>query len=114
LVFGITGDCPALSLVCNFINHNGYFSCWYCFIKGQHINHKRQYRYGSINLRTTEQYLKASKKAERTKTNVYGHLGKSILLSILDVPLPNGICWIIYMLLCWGMPKESYYPFIVN
>ncbi|CAF3066765.1 unnamed protein product [Rotaria sp. Silwood2] len=59
--------------------------------QGQHINKKRQYYYESINLRTAEQYLKASKIAERTKTNVYGHYGNSALENILDVPLPKGI-----------------------
>ena len=27
----LQGDCPALSLMGNFINHNGYYSCWLCF-----------------------------------------------------------------------------------
>lgn len=91
IIFGITGDCPALSSICNFINHNGYYCCWFCFIKGEHLNHKRQYRYSSLVLRTTEQYSKGSNKAERTNTNIYGHLGKSILDDVLDVPLPHAI-----------------------
>ena len=91
IIFGITGDCPALSSICNFVNHNGYFCCWFCFIEGEHIDRKRQYRYGPPVLRTIKKYSQASKKAERTNANIYGHLGQSILNQILDVPLPNAI-----------------------
>ena len=91
IVFGITGGCPALSLVTNFINHNGYYSCWLYFTKGEHINRKRQYRYGAIQLRTKSDYLKLSDKADRTQSNTYGHLGKSLLSNILDVELPHAI-----------------------
>ncbi|CAF1677132.1 unnamed protein product [Rotaria magnacalcarata] len=91
IIFGVTGDCPAISLICNFINHNGYYCCWFCFIKGEHIGHKRQYRYSSLILRTAEQYSKGSKKAERKKNNIYGHLGKTMLDDILDLPLPNAV-----------------------
>lgn len=91
IIFGITGDCPALSLIINFINHNGYFSCWLCFIEGEHMNKKRQYRYDTVHLRTTDQYFKLSKKAERTQSNIYGHLGESVLSNILDVEFPEAI-----------------------
>lgn len=91
MIFGITGDCPALSLVTNFINHNGYYSCWFCFIKGEHISKKRQYRYDTIQLRTTSDYSKLSNKAERVQSKIYGHLGKSVLSDILDVELPHAI-----------------------
>ncbi|CAF3168686.1 unnamed protein product, partial [Rotaria sp. Silwood2] len=85
------GDRPALSLITNFINHNGYFSCWFCFIQGKHVNKKRQYYYESTNLRTPSQYLRFSNEAEITQSNVYGHLGNSIVNDILDVNFPNAI-----------------------
>jgi hypothetical protein len=91
IVFGITGDCPALSLITNFINHNGYFCCWLCLIEGEHINNKRQYRYDTIKLRTKQEYSKLSAKAERTQSNIYGHLGESILSNVLDVKFPDAI-----------------------
>ncbi|CAF4561077.1 unnamed protein product [Rotaria socialis] len=91
IIFGITGDCPALSLIINFINHNGYFSCWLYFIEGVHMNKKRQYRYDTLHLRTTNQYFKLSKKAERTQSNIWGHLGESVLSNILDVKFPEAI-----------------------
>ncbi|CAF1326904.1 unnamed protein product, partial [Rotaria magnacalcarata] len=91
IIFGITGDCPALSLITNFINHNGYFSCWFCFIQGKHVNKKRQYYYESTNLRTPSQYLRFSNEAEITQSNIYGHLGNSIVNDILDVNFPNAI-----------------------
>lgn len=43
VVLAITGDCPAISLLLDFVNHNGYFSCWFCFIKSIYVNHKPQY-----------------------------------------------------------------------
>ncbi|CAF3738937.1 unnamed protein product [Rotaria socialis] len=91
IIFGITGDCPASSLIINFINHNGYFSCWLCFIEGEHMNKKRQYRYDTVRLRTTDQYFKLSKKAELTQSNIRGHLGESVLNNILDVEFPEAI-----------------------
>jgi hypothetical protein len=91
IIFGITGDCPALSLITNFINHNGYFSCWFCYIEGEHMNNKRQYRYDTINLRANRDFMKLSTRAERTQTNIYGHLGESVFGNILDVPFPEAI-----------------------
>ena len=90
-IYGITGDCPALKMICNFIGHNGYHCCYMCFIKGQHINRKRQYRYERMDIRTTRKYAKGCKEAERTQANVYGHLGESVLEEIVDVPFPNCI-----------------------
>ena len=91
IIFGITGDCPALSLINNFINHNGYFCCWFCFIQGEHINNKRQYRYEIFDSRTSRRFIELADKAERTQTNVLGHLGKSVLDDILDIPFPHAI-----------------------
>ncbi|CAF1237536.1 unnamed protein product [Didymodactylos carnosus] len=42
-------------------------------------------------LRGTTSYLEESRKAERNRTNEFGHLGISILEEILDVPLPQAI-----------------------
>lgn len=91
LILAITGDCPALSLMCRFVNHNGYFSCWLCSIRGEHICNKRQYPYEEPILRTVELFERLSVKAEQSKKNIYGHFGRSIIANLLDVPLPKGI-----------------------
>jgi hypothetical protein len=85
------GDCPAMKLICNFKGHGGYFCCYFCFIKGQHINGKRQYQYETLNLRSATDYARLSNEAERTKTDQYGHFGISVLERILDVDLPQCI-----------------------
>ena len=90
-LLGITGDCPALSLICNFVHHNGYHSCWLCFIRGIHMNHKQQYCHQQLVLRFPQRFSELSSEAERTKKNVYGHFGKSIIARLLDIPLPNAI-----------------------
>ncbi|CAF1431354.1 unnamed protein product [Rotaria sordida] len=58
IILGITDDCLALS---------------------EHMNNKRQYCYDTIHFRTTSQYLKFSKKAGRTQSNIDGYLGESVL-----------------------------------
>ncbi|CAF3422229.1 unnamed protein product [Rotaria sp. Silwood2] len=91
-VYGITGDCPALKKILNFIGHGGYDCCWFCYVHGEHKNGKRQYLYQrSIRLRNTQAYLHASNEAHRTQLRVNGHLGKSILQNLLDVQLPDSI-----------------------
>ncbi|CAF0963236.1 unnamed protein product [Rotaria magnacalcarata] len=55
------------------------------------MNKKRQYCYDTVHLRTTDQYFKLSKKAERTQSNIRGHLGESVLNNILDVEFPEAI-----------------------
>lgn len=91
IIFGVTGDCPALSLIINFINHNGYFSCWFCYTKGEHRNRRRQYCYNSIELRTKQDFRKLSAKAEHDQLTILGHRGKSVLEGLLDVQFPNAI-----------------------
>lgn len=91
-IYGITGDCPALKKILNFIGHNGYDCCWFCFIHGQHIHNKRQYCYQQpINLRSRQNYLKDSTEAHRTKSRVNGHLGRSVIHDLVDLPLPDSI-----------------------
>ncbi|CAF4840063.1 unnamed protein product [Rotaria socialis] len=90
--YGITGDCPALKKILNFIGHGGYDCCWLCYIYGQHTNGKLQYSYQrQLKLRDTLTYLHESIEADQTKTRVNGHLGKSILQDLLDVKLPDSI-----------------------
>jgi hypothetical protein len=91
-IYSVTGDCPALKKILNFIGHGGYFCCWYCYIEGEHIDGKRQYKYQQpINLRNTTDYLRESILANENQKNIYGHLGVSVLQSILDVALPDSI-----------------------
>lgn len=88
---GITGDCPAISLLCNFINHNGFFSCWYCFIRGETRQRKRQYDEMPLQLRSVVQFAKFAHEAQLTGECRYGHYGLSVIHELLDVPLPNSI-----------------------
>lgn len=78
-----------------FISHVGYYSCFFCYIKGVHVGGrggKRQYYYADrAKLRNVVTYELESDEAERTSSNVFGHLGRSILHDILDVPLPTSI-----------------------
>lgn len=91
MILAITGDCPALSLLLNFINHNGYYSCWFCFIKSKYLNHKQQYAHQQAVSRTNDDYEVLSRKAEKKKKHLYGHFGRSIIVELLDTPLPDGI-----------------------
>ncbi|CAF1545679.1 unnamed protein product [Didymodactylos carnosus] len=88
----ITGDYPALKLILNFIGHGGYFCCWYCYLRGVHVNNKRQYLHANpIILRGASAYKEGCLEAERTKNNVFGHLGTSILDEIMDTTFPEAI-----------------------
>lgn len=95
LFYGIVGDCPALKIILEFIGHTGYHSCFYCYIHGIHIGGrggKRQYYLDhNIQLREKKTYESESIRAAETSSNVYGHLGRSLLHDLLDVPLPNSI-----------------------
>lgn len=55
------------------------------------MNRKLQFHPEPIALRSVEQYSELSKQAERTKSNVYGHFGRSVIEDLLDVPLPDAI-----------------------
>jgi hypothetical protein len=91
-ILGVTGDCPALRLVLNHIGHGGYYCCWYCYVKGEHINGKRQYKFEkSMMLRRSDVFLHESQLAEQDKTNIFGRLGISVLNQIVDIPLPRCI-----------------------
>jgi hypothetical protein len=91
-VYGITGDCPALKKILNFIGHNGYHCCWFCYLRGEHLNGKRQYHYRrSVNPRSRQRYREESNKAQRTSARVNGHLGRSIIQDLVDIPLPDSI-----------------------
>ncbi|CAF3190019.1 unnamed protein product, partial [Rotaria socialis] len=95
LFYGIIGDCPALKVILEFIGHTGYHCCFYCYIHGIHVGGrggKRQYYFENrMQLRTKRTYELESIRAVETSSNVYGHLGRSLLHDLLDVPLPNSI-----------------------
>ncbi|CAF4335898.1 unnamed protein product, partial [Rotaria magnacalcarata] len=95
LFYGIIGDCPALKGILEFIGHTGYHCCFYCYIHGIHVGGrggKRQYYFENrMQLRTKRIYELESIRAVETSSNVYGHLGRSLLHDLLDVPLPNSI-----------------------
>lgn len=91
-IYGITGDCPALKLILKHVNHQGYWCCWICFVKGTHVGNKRQYYFEEdVALRASLDYQTHSIQAATEKRNVFGHLGISPLFGIIDTPLPYGI-----------------------
>ncbi|CAF2184400.1 unnamed protein product [Rotaria magnacalcarata] len=97
--FAVTGDCPAIRLILNFISHGGYWCCWLCYLKGVHVVNKRQYRCKlPIKYRHPEKYLQESVQATQENRDIFGHRGVSILHTILDTRLPE--CIIIDYLHC--------------
>ena len=92
LVYGLTGDCPAIKLATKHVNHQGYWCCWFCLTEGIHIGHKRQHYFNDKPiLRSVNEYSHYSKEAERLNKNIFGHLGISPLTPIFDIPLPRCI-----------------------
>ncbi|CAF3073771.1 unnamed protein product [Rotaria sp. Silwood2] len=93
-IYGCIGDSPALKLMANMVGHNGYYPCYFCYIKGVHIRkpRKRQYYYSSTNVhRTVNSFYNDSRKAQLNNQKVFGHLGISILEEVVDIPLPHSI-----------------------
>ncbi|CAM4767756.1 unnamed protein product [Rotaria magnacalcarata] len=90
VIYGLTGDCPAIKLATKHVNHQGYWCCWFCYTKGIHEDKKRQYYFeNKLSLRSSFEYFYYSKEAQRTNTNIFGHLGVSPLTTVFDVPLPR-------------------------
>ena len=91
-IIGITGDLPALKIALNFIAHNGYSCCFFCFIHGIHVGGKRQYPCDySVDLRTPTSFARDSKIAAELKRNEKGHLGACVFTDLVDYPLPYSI-----------------------
>lgn len=91
-IYSVTGDYLALRLILRFISHGGYYCCWFCYVRGEHVNCKRQYRYeSSMKIRTSNNYAAESRAAQQQQVNIHGHLGISILEGIVDIPLPMSI-----------------------
>lgn len=91
-ILALIGDCPAIKLALEHIGNNGYYSCWFCKVKGTHIGKKRQYHFEEMPiLRSVGSYMDESMEAELRGENVHGHLGLSCFHEILDVPLPISI-----------------------
>ncbi|CAF2997279.1 unnamed protein product [Rotaria socialis] len=90
VIYGLTGDCPAIKLATKHVNHQGYWCCWFCYTKGIHEDKKRQYYFeNKLSLRSSSEYSYYSKEAQRTNTNIFGHLGVSPFTTVFDVPLPR-------------------------
>ncbi|CAF1231313.1 unnamed protein product [Didymodactylos carnosus] len=97
--FGVTGDCPAIKLILDFVGHGGYWCCWICYLKGIHVDNKRQYHCElPIKHRHSEKYLQESIQAVQENRDIFGHRGVGVLHKILDTPLPE--CIIIDYLHC--------------
>lgn len=91
-VLGITGDSPALKIILNFVGHNGYWCCYFCYLHGIHQEGKRQYPYECpFKMRTPDSFTQDATTAFRLKRKEKGHIGISILTNIVDIPLPYSI-----------------------
>ncbi|CAF2117764.1 unnamed protein product [Rotaria magnacalcarata] len=91
-VLGITGDSPALKIALNFISHNGYYCCYFCYLRGIHQKQKRQYPYECLHqMRTVNSFAQDATAAEQLNRNEKGHLGVSIFSNIVDINFPYGI-----------------------
>jgi hypothetical protein len=76
-ILAITGDSPALRNILNFTGHGGYYCCNFCYIRGVHVDKKRQYFYEKRPvLRDSSTYNEESVGAEKQKRKIYGHKGK--------------------------------------
>ena len=94
LYYEIIADFPALRLMLNFIEHGGYYCCFYCYTKGYHDKRckKRQYLFAnSLNIRDPQSFELYARTATNSGEVIYGHLRESILAQILDIPLPISI-----------------------
>jgi hypothetical protein len=91
-IYGVIGDTPALNLILNHNSHVGFNCCWYCQIRGLHINGKRQYYYDeNIALRSEYDFATDSRNAQYLKKTTNGRHGISILENIVDIALPRSI-----------------------
>ncbi len=64
----ITADSPALRNILNFIGHGGYHCCNFCYIRGVHVEKKRQYFYEKQPVfRHSSTYAKEAAEAEKSK-----------------------------------------------
>ncbi|CAF3778356.1 unnamed protein product [Rotaria socialis] len=83
---GITGDSPALKVALNFISHNGYYCCYFCYLRDIHQKRKRQYPYKCLHqIRTANSFAQDATAAEHLNRNEKGHLGVSIFSNIVDI-----------------------------
>ncbi|CAF1987565.1 unnamed protein product [Rotaria magnacalcarata] len=88
-VLAVTGDSPALKIALDFIAHNGYYCCYFCYLPGIHQGGKRQYPYQCPHvMRTPGNFARDSSTVAQLKSNEKGHLGVSIFSEILDIKLP--------------------------
>ena len=94
ILYGIIADSPALKMALNLVGHTGYHCCYYCHLKGVHSREarKRQYPYSaSVTHRTPASFRENGRRAEKDHCNILGHLGKSVLESFVDIPLPGSV-----------------------
>jgi hypothetical protein len=91
-VLALTGDLPALKIALNFIGHNGYHCCFFCYLHGVHREGKRQYPYECpFEMRTVNGFYQDAATASRLNRKEKGHLGVSIFSNLVDVQLPYSI-----------------------
>jgi hypothetical protein len=91
-IYGLIGDCPALSLALNHNSHGGYYCCWYCMVEGNYIDNKVQYNYDkSIKMRDSASFTDHSKQAEQCWKTFFGRLGLSVFQDLVDIPLPKSL-----------------------
>jgi hypothetical protein len=95
----LMGDMPALSTMVRFVEHNAFYACMFCNIKGtyNHDGHCVIYFIdNNVKLRTSENFEKCAQLAASMQTRIdrertMGVKGLSAFSEILDVPLPHSV-----------------------
>ncbi|CAF4387678.1 unnamed protein product, partial [Rotaria magnacalcarata] len=88
----INDEILKLRSILNFVAHNGYFSCFFCYVRGIHRGGKQQYPYKElVDIRTLRRFAQDSLTASRLQRKEKGHVGVSVTASIMDTQLPHSI-----------------------
>ena len=95
----LMGDMPALSSLVQFVEHNAYYACMFCNMKGtyNHESHCVIYTLDDdAELRTSEHFEKCARYASSMHRRIdrertMGLKGISAFSEILDVPLPHSV-----------------------
>ncbi|CAF1026745.1 unnamed protein product [Didymodactylos carnosus] len=95
-IYGITGDCPALKLILNFTGHGRYYCCWFCYLKGEHIGGKRQYRHEQEVTMNQEQEVTMNGPYDQSSTSASGCNQMDKIHSLLCACDQLNSCCVIY------------------
>ncbi len=94
---GFICDAPARSFVCAIKNHNGYYGCGKCEVKGAYVQNRVVFLKTYINLRTNQSF--------RAESQAQHHLGKTPLLQ-LSTDIVDDFPYEYMHLVCLGVTKK--------